>query len=153
MVIQHLTGTATFDRASDSLRVLYASGSLKGCRYSSLAFGQHLKPFVNTVVYRSKTTNQPTKLGGSWYLSLALSQHHKPLKNRGHCGVPVKNNQPTNQPTKYSSTTLKPSNQPTNLPLSLQVETATYSVQFAISAANCLDDFVATRAQYSAMGK
>jgi hypothetical protein len=27
-----------------------------------LAIGQHLKPFVHTVVYRSKTTNQPTSL-------------------------------------------------------------------------------------------
>jgi hypothetical protein len=39
--------------------LLYASGSLGGGWYLSLAFGQHLKPSVDAVVYRSKTTNQP----------------------------------------------------------------------------------------------
>jgi hypothetical protein len=34
--------------------------SLEGGWYLSLAFGQHLKPSVDAVVYRSKTTNQPS---------------------------------------------------------------------------------------------
>jgi hypothetical protein len=33
-------------------------------------------------------------LEGFWYLSLAFDQ--TPLTIREHCGVPVKNNQPTN---------------------------------------------------------
>jgi hypothetical protein len=49
--------------------------------------GDAVGDVVGEVLYASGS------LKGFWYLSLAIEPAH--LTIRGHCGVPVKNNQPT----------------------------------------------------------
>jgi hypothetical protein len=48
---------------------------LGGSWYLSLALSQHLKPFVDTVVYRSKITNQPCMFKPQTVESLSVSDH------------------------------------------------------------------------------